>query len=821
MLKHVRRGAALILSMAMFIQLGIGNNYITFASEESQTPEQTQEESGTTTPETTGEVPEQSSDDATGTQESTEPAPETGNNEVTVPEKEAASTLVVQFVNEDKTNIDVNQYPDKEIALTDLYVNDPYQLVFNDYQINTEIEGYTLSKIVDANDAQKEYPLTTIEQGYVDITLSQNITKLQLVYTKNSEPAQQPENNQTETDNQQPSEEQEESSEEDGQQVENGIQGNEEVEDKQTTDSSNLKTMPLKLLLNDITKADVITVLMSDDVGGTNRGSFNGGLISKDTVPQWDEHTFTNATVTVDDTQYIISYLVRYNGELYYATEDNANVATLLENQNNLVFHYEKNVTKYNVTYNEIGETGVAGNSYEGLTEVKEGSDLSFSVNTAIGYEAEITINDGISYETKEENSGLTKVYTVENVTNNLQVSINYVKINTFDIDLSWKDNQYDYDSGHLHQGDIISENGESFNDGDTVTWTIKSYNTEWQLNGLSINGENVKIPVDFTTGASETTYLTNGKNAGIEVTVTCNGTISEGGYWQPWPPQYIPEKTYYTHTVTIKNAHTDLTLTYANLRAVGHAEVMPLDIVGVTLNGIIDGEETRLETATPQAQSVFGNPMQFNFTLNEGYNNPIVNVNGERINPNYDKRTGVYSFTASKDRKVVTVSVIATKAEYRVEYDLNGGEDTGKFVDSNVYSIDQPTILINSNIPERDSKYFAGWKIEGDEDTLYQPGDTVSINDIDVKNTQITFIAQWVDEPTYGTWVDYNVVYNYQTDIDSYEEAKKETYKGIYDTTVAMFNAPPTIEKDGVIYYLDSNSDLVGIITGNDKDVA
>ncbi|MDB7987662.1 InlB B-repeat-containing protein, partial [Faecalicoccus pleomorphus] len=210
MLKHVRRGAALILSMAMFIQLGIGNNYITFANEESQTPEQTQEESGTTTPETTGEVPEESSDDSTGTQESTELAPETGNNEGTVPDKVAASTLIVQFVNEDKTNIDVNQYPDKEIALTGLDVNDPYQLVFNDHQINTEIEGYTLSKIVDANDAQKEYSLTTMEQGYVDITLSQNITKLQLVYTKNPEPVQQPDNSQTETDSQQPSEEQEE-----------------------------------------------------------------------------------------------------------------------------------------------------------------------------------------------------------------------------------------------------------------------------------------------------------------------------------------------------------------------------------------------------------------------------------------------------------------------------------------------------------------------------------------------------------------------------------------------------------------------------------
>lgn len=258
MLKHVRRGAALILSMAMFIQLGIGNNYITFASEESQTPEQTQEESGTTTPETTGEVPEESSDDSTGTQESTEPTPETGNNEGTVPDNVAASTLVVQFVNEDKTNIDVNQYPDREIALTGLYVNNPYQLEFNDHQINTEIEGYTLSKIVDANDAQKEYPLTTMEQGYVDITLSQNITKLQLVYTKNPEPVQQPDNSQTETDNQQSSEEQEESSEEDGQQDEQIKEDTETV--KEETESEEV-SMPEQVLSAVASDGATITIM--------------------------------------------------------------------------------------------------------------------------------------------------------------------------------------------------------------------------------------------------------------------------------------------------------------------------------------------------------------------------------------------------------------------------------------------------------------------------------------------------------------------------------------------------------------------------------
>lgn len=225
MLKHVRRGAALILSMAMFIQLGIGNNYITFASEETQTPEQTQEES-----QTTGEVLEESNEVSSDTQESTEPAPET-EEEVTVPEKEAASTLIVQFVNEDKTNIDVNQYPDKEIALTGLYVNDPYQLVFNDHQINTRIEGYTLSKIVDAEDTQKEYPLTTIEQGYVDISLSKNITKIQLVYTKDvvsEEPTSDGQNQET-GEVKQPVEGEEDSEEADRQEIEEENSENQEV----------------------------------------------------------------------------------------------------------------------------------------------------------------------------------------------------------------------------------------------------------------------------------------------------------------------------------------------------------------------------------------------------------------------------------------------------------------------------------------------------------------------------------------------------------------------------------------------------------------
>lgn len=355
MLKHVRRGAALILSMAMFIQLGIGNNYITFASEESQAPEQTQEETGTTTPETTGEVPEESSDDATGTLESTEPAPETENNEATVPEKVAASTLVVQFVNEDKTNIDVNQYPDKEIALTGLYVNDPYQLVFNDHQINTEIEGYTLSKIVDANDAQKEYPLTTIEQGYVDITLSQNITKLQLVYTKNPEPAQQPDNSQTETDNQQSSEEQEESSEEDGQQEE---QAKEDTEAAKEEAESEEVSMPEQVLSAVASDGATITI-MAPEGSVPENSTVVAEPVENDSIAQSIEDALNEEDKTLNEYKaYDITILDKDGNEIQPEKDVQVSITGVsVSGEEKAVFHIDDSNKVEKVSDTSVGQT--------------------------------------------------------------------------------------------------------------------------------------------------------------------------------------------------------------------------------------------------------------------------------------------------------------------------------------------------------------------------------------------------------------------------------------------------------------------------------
>lgn len=408
MLKHVRRGAALILSMAMFIQLGIGNNYITFASEESQTPEQTQEETGTTTPETTGEVPEESSNDATGTQESTEPAPESGNNEVTVPEKEAASTLVVQFVNEDKTNIDVNQYPDKEIALTGLYVNDPYQLVFNDHQINTEIEGYTLSKIVDANDAQKEYPLTTIEQGYVDIILSQNITKLQLVYTKNPEPTQQPGNNQTETDNQQPSEEQEESSEEDGQQEEQPKEDTEAV--KEETESEEV-SMPEQVLSAVASDGAVITI-MAPEGSVPDNSTVVVEPVENDSIAQSIEDALNEEDKTLNEYRaYDITILDKDGNEIQPEKDVQVSITGVsVSGEEKAVFHIDDSNKVEKVSDTSVGATTLF--SAESFSiYVVAGSSIDDGSTSSSNNRYKMAMGDTITLESNDNAGGDWSIY--------------------------------------------------------------------------------------------------------------------------------------------------------------------------------------------------------------------------------------------------------------------------------------------------------------------------------------------------------------------------------------------------------------------------
>ena len=816
MLKHVRRGAALILSMAMFIQLGIGNNYITFASEESQTPEQTQEESGTTTPETTGEVPEESSNDATGTQESTEPAPETGNNEVTVPEKVAASTLVVQFVNEDKANIDVNQYPDKEIALTGLYVNDSYQLVFNDHQINTEIEGYTLSKIVDANDTQKEYPLTTIEQGYVDITLSQNITKLQLVYTKNPEPAQQPENNQTETDNQQPSEEQEESSEEDGEQTNSQV---------------------MVAQLNSLSTIDVKLVDLNGQSIGTGTATINQGEISADSYGPIQGYQYDHAQ-TKDSGTYL-DFVGELDGQYYYAMmsgdEGYYQPATPLNDGDSIQLVYKAVGSPIHLTKTGEGAE-VEGNEVDVPEYSSIDSGFNIQVTTARGYEAIVKVNGKIL-------SSDTNVYvvSVEEATPNpetgkIEIEVEFNAIDTYQY---WVDNMGLANWHGATWRNIGDENGKKeFNAGGEFTFTLEISDEKngwnnvyyWRLDSFSINNEYVNVPTSYKPGAEALTTMSTGTKVKIKLEkVTKVSNFLE------------KERYKYTYSISIENAFEDIVITQGNFRENSWKEVMVQSIEGVELdfydndkkegatqpNGWTEAKEAKPEGFDSQGD---GSRIEFRYQVKAGYGNVVVATeNGTNTNPTLES-DGYYHFFVVEDKNegLTILRVEATPINFSVKY--SGGEQDAQNLpsDNNTYSISgavntESSIFINNTIPTADGYVFNGWKI-GDSAEEYWPGDSVDLVEIAEsanEQNELVFVAQWVREGQAPKRIPYNInVYK----LDEEGEPIKidsETKTAEYGQQITILNLPEDNEelKDELKgYVLDQDRSNLSI-TVNEED--
>lgn len=305
-------------------------------------------------------------------------------------------------------------------------MNDPYQLVFNDHQINTEIEGYTLSKIVDANDAQKEYPLTTIEQGYVDITLSQNITKLQLVYTKNPEPAQQPENNQTETDIQQPSEEQEESSEEDGQQEEQPKEDTEAV--KEETESEEV-SMPEQVLSAVASDGATITI-MAPEGSVPENSTVVAEPVENDSIAQSIEDALNEEDKTLNEYKaYDITILDKDGNEIQPEKDVQVSITGVsVSGEEKAVFHIDDSNKVEKVSDTSVGATtlfSADGFSVYVVAGLNEGiADRTISTNTN---KREIRVGETIQLETDQNSRNYSHKWSISDASepiNNQVVSL-------------------------------------------------------------------------------------------------------------------------------------------------------------------------------------------------------------------------------------------------------------------------------------------------------------------------------------------------------------------------------------------------------------
>ena len=205
-MKHLKRCAALVLSLATAIQFGLGNNFTIYADDDTA---QTTEQSNLPLEEET-EVSEETEQSEVPKEEGTTPqTPPAENQETAVPEQpqvETADVLVVEFVDENGTQIksmDPISLSGKEVGKT---------FTLDEYKIDVEVEGYVLEKVEDVNVPTQNYPVETIKTQ--SFTYTQKETKLRLTYKKESKPQTDSNNNQQDN-TADPTEEQEDSEDSD------------------------------------------------------------------------------------------------------------------------------------------------------------------------------------------------------------------------------------------------------------------------------------------------------------------------------------------------------------------------------------------------------------------------------------------------------------------------------------------------------------------------------------------------------------------------------------------------------------------------------
>ena len=580
-------------------------------------------------------------------------------------------------------------------------------------------------------------------------------------------------------------------------------------------------------VLNDSYYGEITVNVDKDVPDDTSKTiNFEGGVINVDTAPIIEGYTFVKAYVTIASVRYDIQYAFTYNNTPYYSTD--GDTAMPLEDKETITFYYEKNVTRYNITYKVTGASNVEGNSYSGLTSVKAGDSLSFNVQTAIGYKATVTV-DGTTLTGNPENDGLTTIYIIDNINKDTEITINFSEQTTFNIDLGWKGS--DNGRTHLHGASFNSNPPSTFKSGDTVTWTIESSYEDkvtWQLNSLRINGENINIPTDFSKeGASAETTLKNGKNAGIKVVVKLNSIERD------WDLLGVKYYYIYTHEIKITGAKTDLVLEYANLRASDHGEVMPESLEGIELQyQSTDGKWFKMDTAVPIGQDEINTIqkgswpwdtyyLQFRYKVKDGYEVDRIASNKE-INELQEK-DGYICFEIQKEPEtLITLSSIgASLVQYKVVYDLVGGT-AGPSDAENYNIVDKPTILIENIIPTKENNTFVGWELSG-TGNIYWPGNTININDLELNEIapdgDIKLVAQWSENPQEGQTVGYNILYQVKTPDGKDHETLKIEYKtGINGKTVIKTgNIDVYINTNGGRLVLDrQDSTLEGTIEAN-----
>lgn len=614
-------------------------------------------------------------------------------------QREVAGTLKVEFVGTDKETV--------EQALASKYVGESINL--DELEINTNIEGYTLTEVKDKNDNTQVYTTET-----KDFVLTGNVTELQFVYTQNVQ-TDQPE------DLQEPS----------------TPQG--EQEDQEDTDeSSKDEAISKVVLLNDLLVEGEIDVDI-EGVQGVENKSINAGSIPNESC-EIPGYVFQYAQTSSGNS---LNYVGINDGEIYYSLlndeSDYYQPATKLGKDESIVLVYAKVGYQINLRINYGGN---AENTVDCPEETLDGQGFTLKTTTARGYKAEVKVNGSVI-------EGEDGVYTIDADTakpaegsNAISVVVTFTKQEKYSY-LVENPNLVNW-HGAEFEGIGTSANETTFNSGQSFTFRFsttdgntgrdslfeKGKGSQWRLNSFQINGYDVQVPLTYDVGANTSTTLPSG----TIVTIKCVTAPKEndgwlGNYWNP---------ANFTYEVQIDNAMEDIVVTRGNFRGVDHSEVMVLDATGVQLEINDSGNWTVVSRSTPYSYDGLSTK-NFRYRVLSGYGNAEISVinNSGTVENEYDS-DGYHYFTVNRGNNIASyLSVQATPIKYSVKYD--GGENSSNIPEDDlIYSISNAegttdTIYISNQIPTMEGKVFNGWKIG---DNTYFPGQSVSLEEVAIYAT-------------------------------------------------------------------------------------
>lgn len=601
-------------------------------------------------------------------------------------------------------------------------------------------------------------------------------------------------------------------------------------------------------------------------VTGTQTTNLKSGLITDNLPSVGDEYTYVGAYLTTADdyTGHEIAYVTVIGDTVYYAVEADARAASPLKDRETIALHYVPTSSIVNVKLTEEGETGVSGNEVTGVPTVcKRGSSFDFQVSAARGYTATVKVGDTVT--TVE--SGQTETITANADTTDLDITVTYAKKTavTFDPNV-FQDTTYRYlyDSGTARftatnnrdqTATLNPATGASF----TYTFTTASTSTTWQVDSMKINGVYLEVPVR-TPGTSATTTIVSSQNGEPAMTATLTVT-GESYNWRT-------QQTSYTYQLTINGAYEDVVIDAANLNNVTWAEVIPSATEGVTfqnnndtsgLNEPVQTEENHKPSFTFGLEDGYEDlKMKLyaydssgtQITLSSGLSGDTITLPtrvGTSTNVTYRYRSGWGSQTYTYTDAVITknadgtytiefsstnsntgitlqlLKVSATKKEYKVLYDVNGG--TGSIIDDAVYDIiDNHTVVVTSRQPTPpEGKYFHGWTIEGDDSgKLYFAGTSIDLKDDEIQsilNSQadtktLKLVANYVTQLDNDSVIDVPVQI-YLNDVENPDLGY--SVQGVVGKDLALMNVSQTIVVDGVTYDLvKSDSPLAAVNVGD-----